>query len=32
MLELWDQGLKKKKTTPDSHAKGLTDNGDNEEE
>ena len=31
MLELWDQGLKKKKT-PDSHAKGLTDNGDNEEE
>ena len=33
MLELWDQELKKKKQKkPDSHAKGLMDNGDNEEE
>ena len=33
MLELWDQEFKKKKQKkPDSHAKGLMDNGDNEEE
>lgn len=30
MLELWDQGLKKTKTW--FTCKGLTDNGDNEEE